>query len=82
MMSPCFPTDREEPLGLVDHDGFVIRRKTFNNTARAVMLNGVTTNGGIDNNISVAHTSGAGFPHYSGVSAGTRPRSPLARTRS
>lgn len=57
-------------LSLVDHDGFVITSNTFNNTARAVLLNGATKNGVIDNNISITQTLGAEFPHYSGVIAG------------
>lgn len=57
-------------LCLIDHDGFVITSNTFNNTARAVLLNGSTKNGVIDNNISIAQTLGAEFPHYSGVTVG------------
>lgn len=57
-------------LSLVDHDGFTILGNSFNNTARAVLLNGVTKNGIVDNNISIIQTLGTEFPHYSGVSAG------------
>lgn len=59
-------------LSLIDHDGFVVTSNTFNNTARAVLLNGATKNGLIDNNISIKQTVGAEFPHYSGVTAGDR----------
>lgn len=57
-------------LNLVDHDGFVVTGNTFNNTARAVLLNGATKNGIVDNNVSIVQTLGQEFPHYSGVIAG------------
>lgn len=59
----------EYAFSLTDQDGFVITGNTFRQTKRAILLNGGTRNGVIDNNVSLTQTLGTEFPHYSGVSA-------------
>ena len=55
---------------LTDIDGFVITGNTFYDTARAVLLQGATRNGLVDNNLSIKQALGTEFPHYSGVTTG------------
>jgi hypothetical protein len=59
----------EYAMSLLDQDGFVLTSNTFRQTKRAVLLQGGSRNGVIDNNISLVQTLGTEFPLYSGVSA-------------